>query len=126
MASVRVSDEIVSMTMPGLDYDHGSGVGYHFQVPINADPKQINSFVVTFPQEYQISSSVRYVGLVGIPVSAPSVMVDMQTITLKGLRPYDDSELVQFKIEGISNPKEADLVMDYVKGGRLQNVKCGI
>ena len=43
MASVRVSDEIMgSMTMPGLDYDHGSGVGYHFQVPINADPKQIN------------------------------------------------------------------------------------
>ena len=126
MASVQVSDEIVSMAIPGLDYDHGSGVGYHFQVPINGDPKQINSFVVTFPQEYQISSSVRYVGLAGIPVSAPSIMVDMQTITLKGLRPYDDSELVQFKIEGISNPKEADLVMDYVKVVGYKNVKCGI
>ena len=48
-------------------------------------------------------------------------MVSMQTITLKGLRPYDDSELIEFKNRRASGSHEPDAVMDYVKGGKLQN-----
>ena len=101
--SAQVSDEIARGGMKDLNYDHGNGVTYYFRVPTNADSNLINSINIIFPNEYDLSNDIRFVGTDGVSETAPSVFITGQRIALKGLTPFEGFNTIGFQIEGVSN-----------------------